>query len=122
MEFDGSFLQLMFWLLVAHVVSDFALQTEWMVRSKSRHALQPASSSRRPELIWLHVLTAHALIQGGAVALVTGSVALGVAECIAHWCIDFGKGERWYGFHIDQLLHLLCKLLWAVLLLWQPLG
>ncbi len=110
---------LVFWLLVGHSVCDYPLQTEWMVRSKVRRAVQPSSSSRRPDLIWLHVLSSHALIHGGAVALITQNMGLGLAETAAHWVIDFGKGERWYGFHTDQFLHLGCKLLWATWVFWS---
>lgn len=108
---------LVFWLLIGHAVCDYPLQTEWMVRSKVRRAVQPSSSSRRPDLIWIHVLSGHALIHGGAVALITGSIWLGLAETVAHWLIDFGKGERWYGFHTDQLLHIGCKFAWAGIVL-----
>jgi hypothetical protein len=36
---------------------------------------------------------------------------------MAHARIDFGKNDGWYGFHLDQFLHMLCKLIW--LLLWS---
>lgn len=114
MDSTMTLFELVFWLLVAHAVADYAMQTEWMVRSKSRHALQPSSSSARPDLIWLHVLTAHSLIHGAGVALVTGQVWLGIAETVAHWIIDFGKSDHWYGFHTDQFLHIVAKLCWAV--------
>jgi len=109
-----NFIEVLFWLLVGHAVGDFALQTEGMVRSKNPGRRARASSDRR-ELIWLHVLTAHALIHGGAVALATGVVWLGIAETICHWGIDYGKSKRLYGFHTDQLLHLACKLAWALI-------
>lgn len=111
---EMGFFEVMFWLLLGHALGDFALQSDWMVRSKSPSAVQPSSSSKRPGLIWIHVLSAHALIHGGAVALITGSVWLGLAEFVAHWWIDYGKSNRLYGFHTDQFLHLGFKLLWAV--------
>jgi hypothetical protein len=37
-------------------------------------------------------------------------------EAMAHAWIDFGKNDGWYGFHLDQLMHVLCKLIW---LLWR---
>ncbi|MCI0354597.1 MAG: NAD(P)H-dependent oxidoreductase, partial [Acidobacteria bacterium] len=64
------------------------------------------------------VLSAHAFIHGGAVAFVTQNLGLGLAETAAHWVIDYGKGERWYGFHTDQFLHILCKMAWAGWLIW----
>lgn len=105
----------LFWLLVGHAVGDFAMQSDWMVMHKSRHVLVPSARSKQPELIWLHVLTAHSLIHGGIVALATGSVVLGLLETAAHWLIDFAKCEEWFGFHTDQGLHLSCKLIWFML-------
>lgn len=110
---ESSLVAVMFWLLVGHAVGDFALQTEWMVRSKNPTRRRSAGSQRR-DLIWIHVLSGHALIHGGAVALATGMVWLGIAETLAHWAIDYGKSNRLYGFHVDQFLHLGCKVLWAL--------
>lgn len=125
MDAVTSFGLLLFWLLVSHAICDYPLQGEWMVRSKSRRTLQILSGSQRPDLIWIHVLSAHAMIHGGGVAVVMHHfqysaavcVLIGLAEFTAHWVIDFGKGEHWYGFHTDQFLHVACKLLWAVLAL-----
>lgn len=113
--FELGFWGLLFWLLVAHAFCDFPLQSDWMVKSKSRHYRQPRRFSMRPDLIWVHVLTGHALIHGGAVALITGQIWLGLLETLAHWLTDYGKSEDWYGFHTDQIIHIGCKVLWAVL-------
>jgi len=110
--FEQTLITVFFAMLVGHALGDFALQTEWMVRSKNPRRRARATSERR-DLIWIHVLTAHALIHGGAVALATGVAWLGIAETIAHWVIDYGKSNRYYGFHVDQFLHLGCKVLWA---------
>ncbi len=110
---DAGIIEVLFWLLVGHAVGDFALQTEWMVRSKNPSRRGPRSAGEHREWVWVHVLSAHALIHGGAVAAATGMVGLGIAETVAHWLIDYGKSRRLYGFHVDQGLHLLCKLVWA---------
>jgi predicted small integral membrane protein len=117
---DLTFWSLLFWLTVGHCLADYPLQSEWMVHSKNRHNQQPSSFSRRPDLIWIHVLTAHAFIHAGMVGLFTQNVWLGLCEGIAHWIIDYGKSEDWYGFHTDQLLHISCKVVWA--LAWVVLG
>lgn len=110
-------LETLFWLLVGHALGDFGLQSDWMAKNKNRHAQQlPNDFSRRPQLIWLEVLSAHSLIHAGAVALATGSLLLGFLEFCAHWMIDFGKGENWFGFHTDQALHILSKFVWLGLL------
>lgn len=106
----------LFLLLCGHALVDFSLQTSAMARDKNRNAGPP--SRYNPEVhgpiqtVWPYVLTAHALEHGAAVTLVTGSLSLGMAEVALHWMIDFGKCERWYGVHIDQALHIACKLVW----------
>ncbi len=109
----------LFLMLCGHAVADFMLQHPWVAQSKNRHS---APAGYDPKLhgpkqaIWPYVLTAHALTHGAMVYLATGSTALGVAETAAHWAIDFGKCERWYGIHTDQWLHIGFKVLWALLL------
>jgi hypothetical protein len=111
------FLEKLFLLLCGHALADFALQSDWIAKNKSRHAGVPAGydPKRHGQLqtIWPYVLSAHAFIHGAFVYLATGSVVLGFVEVLAHWLIDFGKCEQKYGIHTDQGLHLLCKLLYA---------
>ena len=112
-------MRLMFLLLTGHALVDFTFQTEWIAKAKNRHAGPPASYDPKlhgpVEKIWPYVLTAHALQHGLAVFLITGSLGLGIAETAAHWAIDFGKCEKWYGIHADQWAHIVCKVAWAVL-------
>jgi hypothetical protein len=111
---------LVFKLLCGHALADFALQSEWMAKAKNRHAVSPGYDEKLhgpKQAVWPYVLSAHALLHGLAVFWATGSVVLGIAETAAHWLIDFGKCERWYGIHADQAAHLACKGLWALLLI-----
>ncbi|MGH8455076.1 MAG: DUF3307 domain-containing protein [Nevskiales bacterium] len=116
--FQLGFWGVLFWLMVGHSLADYPLQSEWMVHAKNRHNIQPSTSSKRPDLIWLHVLSAHAAIHGGFVALITQNLWLGLAEFWAHYIIDYGKSEHWYGFHTDQFLHIACKLVWVMVWLY----
>jgi hypothetical protein len=105
--------EMFFALLAGHAVMDFWAQSDWMATTKNRHNLVarvPPGQLRCT--IWPYTLTAHAGMHGLAVAVVTGSLWLGLAETAAHWVIDFGKCENWYSVHEDQGLHILCKLLW----------
>lgn len=105
-----------FWLIVAHAVADFSLQGDAMAKFKNRHNRPdkiPAGQKLTP--CWMYWLTAHAMEHGGCVALATGSVVLGMCEAAAHWLIDFGKCENWYGPHADQALHVACKCLWLAI-------
>lgn len=114
-EWELAFWPMIFCLMVVHALVDFPLQGDWMVHSKVRSARQPSSTSVRPDLIWIHVLSAHALMHGGGVALITQNFWLGLGETVAHWLTDFAKGEGLYGFHTDQFLHISAKFLWAYL-------
>jgi hypothetical protein len=107
---------LLFWLLVGHSLCDFGLQGELLVRGKNRHVkptyIPPGQTVQR---IWPYCLSAHALMHAGAVALVTGSLTLGLLEFVLHWLIDFAKCEAWTTTHSDQALHVVCKIAWAVI-------
>lgn len=106
-----SLVELFFWLLVGHAVADYALQSPWMAAAKNRHTPEGQG-------IWKWVLFMHAAIHGGMVAYATGYVWLGVAEIAAHMWIDHAKNEGRLGqgpnAHMrDQYLHIMCKLVWA---------
>jgi hypothetical protein len=101
-----------FWLLVGHAVMDYTLQTGPMPVEKCRKS----TSEIQKAVPWYYWLSAHTLGHGGAVYLVTGSLSLGILETVVHWLIDFGKCEGWFGIHVDQALHVGCKVLWCVLI------
>ena len=102
-----------FWLLVAHFAFDYVFQADAVAREKSRHS----TTDLQKFVPWYYWMAGHALCHGGGVALATGSVLLGTLESAAHFAIDCGKCEKWYGLGADQLLHLLCKAAWIALLL-----
>ena len=87
-------------LLGAHWVCDYPLQGEFLATAKQKGPLR------------VYHLTAHAGIHGAAVALVTGSIWLGLAEWIAHTIIDELKVKGKTTFEIDQILHIVCKVIW----------
>ena len=100
----------LFWMLVGHALADYPLQGEFLAQAKNRHTAIGAQ-------FWLWALPAHALIHGGAVALATASVLLGMAEAIAHAVIDAAKCSGRLSLHQDQLAHVACKVLWAAVVL-----
>lgn len=93
-------------LIVAHAVCDYPLQGDFLARAKNR-------SAPLPGVPWWQALGAHAVMHGGAVWLVTGSLWLGLAETIAHALIDDAKCSGRLTFDADQALHVACKLAWA---------
>ena len=97
-----------FQLLVGHAMGDFVFQRKVMALSKSRHAeIFKTAGPRFPP--WYYWMLSHALVHGGFVYLITGSLVLGVVETVLHSIIDYSKCEHWIGIHVDQSLHILCK-------------
>lgn len=101
-----------FKLMIGHAVADFWAQSAELRKGKGRI---PPLVMADGVAVWPYALTAHALIHGGAVWLLTGNVWLGAAEFVCHWGIDFGRSGRWYSTHADQAAHVACKILWSAL-------
>lgn len=95
--------------VVIHALADFPLQGDYLARQKIRkNATSPSD--------WVVALSAHCVIHAGGVWLVSGSLACGAIELVLHAVIDLGKGEGKYGITTDQMLHLACKLGYALAL------
>ncbi len=95
-------------LAMGHFVADFALQSDRMAVEKC-----PGKDLTLP---WQWWLTAHAGIHAFFVTLITGIAWLGLAEWVLHSLVDYGKCRHRYGLGVDQLLHMVCKLLWVLVL------
>lgn len=98
-------------LIVAHAVCDYPLQGDFLSKAKNRTAPIPG-------VPWQQALGAHAIMHGGAVWLITGSLWLGLAETVAHALIDDAKCRGRLSFNADQALHVVCKLLWVGIAGW----
>lgn len=98
-------------MLAGHALCDYPLQGDFLAKGKNHKAPLPG-------VPFYHCLLAHAAIHGGMVGLVTGSAGLGLAEFVAHTLIDFSKCHGLFGFDADQLLHVACKAIWAMLIVW----
>lgn len=112
----------MFFLLLAgHAFADFPLQNGPMATCKCRCAKDPIQAS----VPWYYWLGAHSLIHGGMVSVIVNwcgfsmnaAVFMGISETIVHFLIDFCKCEKLYGIFVDQFLHVVCKFVWAILLI-----
>lgn len=93
-------------LIVAHAICDYPLQGDFLSRAKNRTAPIPG-------VPWWQALSAHAVMHGGAVWLLTGFWWLGLAEAAAHALIDDAKCRGRLSFNADQGLHIACKALWV---------
>jgi hypothetical protein len=95
-------------LVVGHALCDYPLQGDFLARAKNR--VEPIAG-----VPFWQALSAHSVIHGGAVALVTGMPILGIAEAVAHWLIDDAKCRGRIGFNADQLAHVACKAAWVAI-------
>ena len=108
-------MKFLFLFLVGHAVCDFVLQGDVMGSAKNRR--KALTSVHGPDFPpWYYWLGAHALTHGGAVFLITGLWQLGAIETVLHAVIDHSKCEGRIGFHLDQGLHLVCKLAYVAFL------
>lgn len=104
-----------FQFMVGHAIADFVFQPQAMGKGKDRNSdIHTKTDGNFPA--WYIWLTAHSLVHGGAVFLVTGSTIFGAAEVLLHGVIDFAKCEGWLTFNQDQALHIGCKAGYCALL------
>lgn len=106
-----SFLHLLFLLVAAHALCDYPLQGPFLSEAKNRN-------TALGKMFWPHALFAHAMIHGGAVLLLTGSIVLAALEVVIHAGTDWLKCEGRITLSTDQAVHIGCKLLWAALVTW----
>jgi len=99
------------WLLFGHAVADFGFQDNDMMTYKN-----PSCKRRKAVGPWWLWMLGHGCIHGAMVTLVTGSFVLGLGEAYCHCIIDYGKCKKYYGYAIDQIMHLLCKFIWVLLI------
>lgn len=95
-------------LILGHLAVDFNLQTGEIARGKNPNRVEGNYGAP-----WWAYMLGHCGSHGLAVALITGYPSLGMMECIAHFFIDWLKCERITELYVDQLLHLICKLVWV---------
>lgn len=101
-------LELFFVLMIGHAIADYALQNDFMATAKNH-------TTKLGEVYWKWVLPSHGLIHAGFVYYITGSFVLGLLEFLAHTTIDWLKCEGKIGFNTDQWLHVLCKVIWVIM-------
>lgn len=100
----GGFLVLIF----AHFLADYPMQGDFLSKAKNR--AQPV-----PGVPWYQALIAHSAIHAGFVWFITGLWWLGLLELIAHAAIDDRKCNGALTFNQDQIAHVVCKAIWAII-------
>lgn len=102
--------ELLFALFVAHSLADYPLQGDFLAQGKNRN-------TALGKLFWPYALSSHAMIHGGFVFLLTGSVWLGLAESIIHAGTDWLKCENKISMLADQAIHYACKAAWVLIVM-----
>ena len=97
-------------LIGLHFVCDYPLQSDAIAVGKGKF------SEPHLGVPWFYWMTAHAATHAVAVGIVARSVTLGLFEFAAHFGIDVLKCRRYTNIHHDQILHILCKIAWIVIL------
>lgn len=97
-------------MIVGHFIADYPLQGDFLAKAKNH-------TNPIPGVPWYQALAAHAIIHGGFVGIITGIWWLGLFEAIIHAVIDYYKCSGCLSYNLDQLLHLYCKIGWALLLI-----
>lgn len=99
----------LFLLLAMHALCDFPLQGDFLAKAKNHKAPIPG-------VPWYIALTAHATIQAGGVLIVTGNLWFAGVELLAHAAIDWMKSEGILTFGEDQIAHIGCKVVYALVM------
>ncbi|MGL4422544.1 MAG: DUF3307 domain-containing protein [Gemmataceae bacterium] len=105
-----------FYLLAGHFLGDYMLQTDPVALCKCRNSPHPAQKT----VPWAYWLTAHAFLHGALVGIIlrchgvpeAAALICAITETILHWIIDLLKCEKFYSIHVDQCLHIICKVGW----------
>lgn len=100
-------MNILFWLLFAHFLADYPLQTTEMGKYKNkRNQPLPPDSKAKPVKVWFAYLTAHSFIHAGLAALVVG-VPFGLIVGFCHWIQDYLKCKYQYSPNLDQIIHII---------------
>jgi ABC-type nitrate/sulfonate/bicarbonate transport system permease component len=110
-----NILTTIFWLLAAHFMADYPLQTPEMGKYKNKkNQPTPPDKDAKPVRVWFAYLTAHAFIHAGLSALVLGA-PLGFLIGLVHWIQDYYKCKIQYSPNLDQIIHISILILIAVI-------
>ena len=95
-------MELLFWMIGAHYLGDFALQSDWMASMKGKR--------------W-YVMLAHCAIWTTVVCIpvrLLGDIAwwMPIFLLLGHWSMDRYKtslphNDHWFWIYLDQSVHLL---------------
>lgn len=113
-----NWFEIIFILLFLHALGDFALQSDVMSREKNRHNRAPTymPSGQKPKKTWVYWLIAHAFIQGGLIYVFFPILPIAVFEVVSHFIVDYLKCENITSPHHDQLIHVILRIIYSIIL------
>lgn len=100
----------LFFLIAAHCLCDYPLQGDFLSKGKNHRA-----SPYLEWMPWYCCLIAHTFIHAGAVLLITNSLLCAFGELVLHSVIDYLKCSGKFNALTDQILHILCKIIWVII-------
>jgi len=110
-----NILIIIFWLLIAHFIADYPLQSIEMGKYKNkRNQPIPPDNLAKPVSVWIAYLTAHSFVHAGLVALVVGA-PLGFVVGVCHWVQDYLKCKYQYSPNLDQIIHIIIIMAIAII-------
>lgn len=103
---------MLFQLIALHCLADYPLQGDFLAKGKN-----PTVPMRG--VPWWLMMAVHSTIHAAGVSLVAPAWCVAV-EFVSHFIIDLAKCKGWLGsgeraFVIDQVLHVLFKALYVVM-------
>lgn len=104
-----------FWLLFAHAIADYSLQTVPMGKYKNPKNVPTPPPDAKPVSVWQANLLAHGMIHAGCAALVVGPM-IGAVIGVIHTVQDFIKTRTQYSPNVDQLIHIVILIIIGALL------
>jgi hypothetical protein len=105
----------LFLLLGGHFFGDFVLQNELMAQKKN-----PFKKCKGKGVMfmppWYYWMIAHCFVHAMIVYFITQSLNFATAEFILHGLTDLLKCNKKINLHQDQIIHLICKCLYIILM------
>lgn len=110
-----TYLHTFFFLLCGHFLFDFPWQGDTVAREKNPNS----ATELQKHVPWPYWMASHAFSHAFAAALITHSGLIACLELTSHFVIDYLKCQKRFNIHVDQALHILCKVLYVVILWWS---
>jgi len=109
-------IEIIFWLLCAHFISDYPLQSPEMGKYKNKRNSPIPPKGAKPVSVWFAYLTAHSFVHAALSALVVGPL-FGFIIGVCHFTQDYLKCKIQYSPNIDQIIHIIILILIAVIVM-----